>query len=780
MIHDGNRSYATRGVEQQQSAFGIVGFVRFTEGYYIVLITKRRKVATIGYHVIYKIVDTCIVRIYNNLSSRGQSSNEAKYVKIFQNVDLSSNFYFSYTYDLSQPLQSQMRSIPGSVSPATKFIWNQRLLKSFTKHRISSRWVIRVIHGFICQKNISVFGKYIYLTLIARRSKQFAGTRYLKRGTNDEGDVANEVETEQIVHDASTSWHSTGKITSYLQLRGSVPCFWSQEFKSGRIKPQIIVDRATPFASPAARHFASCMERFGSPIIVFNLVKRREHRKREMILTQELEGQINYLNQFLPPDQQIQYYHKDMAKINKSRNINLIEVLEDVANKTFAETGFFHAGPELCCHQFDPHREYCSRFVSGEYIGRGQRGIVRVNCVDCLDRTNTAQFIVGKCALGYQLYAIGVTDTPVLEFECDTMRMFEAMYEDLGDTLAVQYGGSQLVHRIKTYRRTAHLSSHSRDIYQTVQRYYRNAFTDADKQQAINLFLGMFKPHPERPNLWELPTDYYLHHSQTNELPSKTQTYSYTKWWLDKVVTALPYPYVEGSVPTRLQEVELMDIATAFWQLYPPNKYIEFGQTFDYQIERCCVDYAPSDAVDLSPFTVRDTKNASQSQKPSRKAIVGLYPGPKEAEQDSSDDELSSEDDEPRTDSRRGSNLSENVTEQKLSEIFSCQEVYGFSFKDPTPADVNIYNRYTSIYQLSVCPNVRYEYLTRENCRAEDAQWIPCQYFTADSNWGMEPVIVSEANQKVYEISEVIGNYGPPRASLNFDIYDSYVHETIT
>ena len=56
-------------------------------------------------------------------------------------------------------------------------------------------------------------------------------------------------------------------------------------------------------------------------------------------------------------------------------------------------------------------------------------------------------------------------------------RMFEAMYEDLGDTLAVQYGGSQLVHRIKTYRRTAPLTSHSRDIYQTVQRYYRNAFT---------------------------------------------------------------------------------------------------------------------------------------------------------------------------------------------------------------------------------------------------------------------------------------------------------------
>ena len=33
------------------------------------------------------------------------------------------------------------------------------------------------------------------------------------------------------------------------------------------------MDRATPFASPAARHFGGCMERFGSPIIVVNLVK---------------------------------------------------------------------------------------------------------------------------------------------------------------------------------------------------------------------------------------------------------------------------------------------------------------------------------------------------------------------------------------------------------------------------------------------------------------------------------------------------------------------------
>ena len=36
------------------------------------------------------------------------------------------------------------------------------------------------------------------------------------------------METEQIVHDASVISLSSGRFTSYVQLRGSVPSFWSQ------------------------------------------------------------------------------------------------------------------------------------------------------------------------------------------------------------------------------------------------------------------------------------------------------------------------------------------------------------------------------------------------------------------------------------------------------------------------------------------------------------------------------------------------------------------------
>ena len=51
--------------------------------------------------------------------------------------------------------------------------------------------------------------------------------------------MANEVETEQLVHDATSSLHANGRYTSYLQLRGSVPSFWSQDLTGIKPKPQI-------------------------------------------------------------------------------------------------------------------------------------------------------------------------------------------------------------------------------------------------------------------------------------------------------------------------------------------------------------------------------------------------------------------------------------------------------------------------------------------------------------------------------------------------------------
>lgn len=54
--------------------------------------------------------------------------------------------------------------------------------------------------------------------------------------------------------------------------------------------------------------------------------------------------------------------------------------------------------------------------------------------MDCLDRTNAAQFVFGKRALGHQLYALGVVDSPDLAFDSDAVNMLTEMYHDHGDS----------------------------------------------------------------------------------------------------------------------------------------------------------------------------------------------------------------------------------------------------------------------------------------------------------------------------------------------------------
>ena len=56
-----------------------------------------------------------------------------------------------------------------------------------------------------------------------------------------------------------------------------------------------------------------------------------------------------------------------------------------------------------------------------------QNGVARTNCIDCLDRTNAAQFIIGKCALGHQLQALGITNVDYIEFDTEAVNMLSDM-----------------------------------------------------------------------------------------------------------------------------------------------------------------------------------------------------------------------------------------------------------------------------------------------------------------------------------------------------------------
>ncbi|KAG7460867.1 hypothetical protein MATL_G00203470 [Megalops atlanticus] len=645
------------GLSRAVSAYGIVGFVRFLEGYYIILITKRRKMADIGGHSIYKIEDTNMIYIPND-SVRVTHPDEARYVRIFQNVDLSSNFYFSYSYDLSHSLQHNLtllnmpfdvgkaepeeeeeevheqsrqdsfdifedEGLPTQVvlgirnEPYAKYVWNGKLLEKI-KDIVHPDWLMYIIHGFCGQSKLLIYGRPVHVTLIARRSSKFAGTRFLKRGANCEGDVANEVETEQIIHDASVMSFTAGSYSSYVQVRGSVPLYWSQDISTMMPKPPIRLDQADPYAHVAALHFDQMLQRFGSPIIILNLVKKREKRKHEKILSEELYPAINNLNQFLPPDHCIDYIAWDMARYTKSKLCNVLDRLSLIAESVVKRTGFFVNRSDFYSHALRPDERWGDL---GGYVtphGRMQTGVLRTNCVDCLDRTNTAQFMVGKCALAYQLYALGMIDKPKLQFDTDCVRLFEELYEDHGDTLSLQYGGSQLVHRVKTYRKIAPWTQHSKDIMQTLSRYYSNAFSDADRQDAINLFLQVFQPSESKPHLWELPTDFYLHQKNSMELPYERRSYTY--WWSEGILSYLPLPYDEVPCEENKNKVtvkkltrydESIDIYAEFFK---PYELSSFDDTFCMAMTNSAREFMPKTVgIDPSPFTVRKPEETGKS-----------------------------------------------------------------------------------------------------------------------------------------------------------------------
>ncbi|CAO1621584.1 unnamed protein product [Parajaminaea phylloscopi] len=543
MVSDGNR--ANGGLKEVGHFFGLVGFIRFTSTYHMVLISRRSVVALIGGHYIYHCDETKIIPVCHPAftaavpgRTKALDQEEARLLHTFKQVDLGKNFYFSYTYDLTRTLQENLtgRRFEQRDTAARhtawgfteKFIWNHHLLlPAFGGSEAQAGgqvpqhdWVLPLCYGFVDQAKLSVLSRTIHVTLIARRSRHFAGARFLKRGANEAGQVANDVETEQIVSEALTtpfyaphdaagesaaepeehqSLAQNPRFTSYVMHRGSIPISWTQDSTNMSPRPPIEISVVDPYYSSAALHFDELLARYGPPVIILNLIKSKEKTPRETKLLHAFGECVSYLNQFLPADKKMVYVAWDMSRASKSHDQDVIGVLEDIAEETIEKTRFFHSGPEPTRFAFVPMQNgFADDDTEPATTSSARRcgilmqtGVARVNCVDCLDRTNAAQFVIGKAAFGHQLHALGLLEHPSLPFDSDAVDMLTEMYHDLGDTVALQYGGSHLVNTMETYRKINQWTSHSRDMLEGLKRYYANSFVDADKQAAINLFLGI-------------------------------------------------------------------------------------------------------------------------------------------------------------------------------------------------------------------------------------------------------------------------------------------------
>ncbi|CAN0901242.1 Phosphoinositide phosphatase SAC4 [Linum grandiflorum] len=545
-INEGNK--ATGGLKFVTICYGIVGFVKFLGPYYMLLITKRRRIGAICGHNVYAVSKSKMIPIQNSSVHADivDSKNENRYKKLLYMVDLTKDFYFSYSYHVMRSLQRNLcDDAKGQVLYETMFVWNEFLTRGIRHHLQSTLWTVALVYGFFKQETLSIAGRDFKLTLIARRSRHYAGTRYLKRGVNDKGRVANDVETEQIVFEDVPEGHPV-QISSVVQNRGSIPLFWSQETSRLNIKPDIMLSRKDQNYEATRLHFENLSKRYGNPIIILNLIKTREKRPRESILRTEFANAISYINKDLPEENRLRFLHWDLHKHSRSKATNALLLLGKVAAYALTLTGFFYcqvnlaSHPEGCIgcpssknpengnscpvkHLNNGHEDVNNLETKNCGVASGsnenhfckqpifQKGVLRTNCIDCLDRTNVAQFAYGLAALGCQCHALGVLDSPKIDLDSPLADQLMGFYENMGDTLAHQYGGSAAHNKIFSERRGQwKAATQSQEFFRTLQRYYSNAYMDAQKQDAINVFLGHFQPQHGKPALWELDSDQYL------------------------------------------------------------------------------------------------------------------------------------------------------------------------------------------------------------------------------------------------------------------------------
>ncbi len=290
-VHLGTLRESQRGWRWLAEAYAIIGVVALLQGHYLVVVTQRRLVGELLGHAVYAATAVSMLPVSHGITRL--TPDEARYLKIFErNFANECEYLFSYTYLLPASLQAQVTRPDGAtVEVSEQFTWNHYLLEVLASGApgagggvpaaaFVSEWCTPIVQGFFGSRSLLVPAsggarRHIHVCLLARRSRHFAGTRFLRRGVNADGHVANEVETELIVADVET-----GAVSAVTQLRGSAPVIFAQ-INVRSPKPGIAVGDRAQSIEYGRRHFRALRARYSLPIVCLSLIKQSEKEERE-------------------------------------------------------------------------------------------------------------------------------------------------------------------------------------------------------------------------------------------------------------------------------------------------------------------------------------------------------------------------------------------------------------------------------------------------------------------------------------------------------------------
>jgi len=438
----------------------IFGFYDLLSGSYVALVSESEPYVSVGQASIRKAKKFLLIPLFRQerTLSEEKMNDEDKYLELLWMGFKEHNFFFSYNYDLTLS-QQQIAKITSNITPTgagnvnvgsnnsnnglnnnfpvkdtiwsradERFFWNRNVVTDLIGKQ-ADEWIIPFISAFIEFKHECVVESQSFsLLFISRRSKYRQGCRFTKRGIDLQGYVANFVETEQILI------FPDGKITSYVQVRGSIPLKWSS-IVTMKYEPVVTIDPNMKLSLDCMeRHFKDlhsyyCDVNGKSSILCCNLI---DTKKDQLKLGEAFRDGIQSLKSkpssfFNINKSSLDYFWFDFHKeCNKSGKWKNLSSLVDLVDESFRNQGYF------------------CRLATGE-VSSWQVGVIRTNCMDNLDRTNVVQSIFARRSLlmqlGYQNLLLDKKyhlDTPWAAFE----KVYKSIWANNANAISLGYAGT--------------------------------------------------------------------------------------------------------------------------------------------------------------------------------------------------------------------------------------------------------------------------------------------------------------------------------------------------
>lgn len=338
--------------------------------------------------------------------------------------------FYCETADVGRPFAWGGAAGAGAASASRggEFVWNAWLAAPFAAAACAACVPALVQGSAECRVLSDAAGARFVLALLARRSAAHPGTRYLARGLNAAAAPGNEVETEQLLWrlDAAAPPDAAAlppgepdapplqHWASCVWRRGTVPIRWGAEIKSTVGEAELYVAARDPYAG-TADYFSRIASLYTPPesaeaegvssseggvaITCVNLL-RSGLRAPELLLTEHFHEGARRVRRALPslPLRVLNFdWHAAVKGLGDAAAVEGLWAqlaaacaAAGVTRGVSAAGGVGAGGPAR--HE----------------VLSWQRGVVRYNCADSLDRTNLASFFGAAQLLVEQCRRLGL------------------------------------------------------------------------------------------------------------------------------------------------------------------------------------------------------------------------------------------------------------------------------------------------------------------------------------------------------------------------------------